>query len=356
MGRRPTIHDVAAAAGVSVSTVSKAVNGRYGIAVDTVERVLEVVEKLGYESSLVASSMRSRRTGVIGVLVADFEPFSAEILKGVGTALHDSRYDLLAYSGLARQPRARAGSAARSAAERHPHRRRHHGHSDRGERRPPRCRSSPSTRTPATPTCRPSSPTASRGARQATSYLIELGHRRIGFVAGPTRPALVDPARRRLPAGARRGRDPVRRLARRRRPLPAGHRARGGDRACCPAPTGPPRCSPRTTSRRSRSSRPRRSSDSTCPDDLSVVGFDDIPEASTHNSPADHRGAAHAAARRSRCGPAGRPHEGRVAVADAHPAADPAGRARDDGASAMMGLGLRFAGSAYMFILATNHQ
>jgi len=99
MGRRPTINDVAEAAGVSVATVSKAVNGRYGVAVETVERVLQVVQELGYESSLVASSMRSRRTGVIGVLVADFEPFSAEILKGVGEALRDTSYDLLAYSG-----------------------------------------------------------------------------------------------------------------------------------------------------------------------------------------------------------------------------------------------------------------
>jgi LacI family transcriptional regulator len=99
MGRRPTINDVALAAGVSVATVSKAVNGRYGVAVETVERVLQVVQELGYESSLVASSMRARQTGVIGVLVADFEPFSAEILKGVGAALHESRYDLLAYSG-----------------------------------------------------------------------------------------------------------------------------------------------------------------------------------------------------------------------------------------------------------------
>jgi len=99
MKRRPTIHDVAATAGVSVSTVSKAVNGRYGVASETVDRVLAVVAELGYESSLIASSMRSRTTGVIGVLVADFEPFSAEILKGVGQALRDSRYDLLAYSG-----------------------------------------------------------------------------------------------------------------------------------------------------------------------------------------------------------------------------------------------------------------
>ncbi len=60
MARRATIKDVAAAAGVSVSTVSKAVNGRYGVAPDTMRRVLDVVEKLGYQSSLGASSMRSR--------------------------------------------------------------------------------------------------------------------------------------------------------------------------------------------------------------------------------------------------------------------------------------------------------
>ncbi len=99
MTTRATIHHVAAAAGVSVATVSKAVNGRYGVSPDTARRVLDVVQELGYESSLVASSMRARRTGVIGVLVADFEPFSAEILKGVAAALHDTRFDLLAYSG-----------------------------------------------------------------------------------------------------------------------------------------------------------------------------------------------------------------------------------------------------------------
>jgi len=99
VSRRATIHDVAAAAGVSVATVSKAVNGRYGVASATVARVLDAVAELGYESSLVASSMRSRRTGVIGVLVPDFEPFVAEVLKGVGAALSGHRYDLLAYSG-----------------------------------------------------------------------------------------------------------------------------------------------------------------------------------------------------------------------------------------------------------------
>jgi LacI family transcriptional regulator len=183
MGRRPTIHDVAAAAGVSVATVSKAVNGRYGISAETARRVLEAVQELGYESSLVASSMRSHRTGVIGILVADFEPFSAEILKGVGAALRDSRFDLLAYSGS-------------------------HQHESSGWEKRSLSRLSGSLIDGAimvTPTVvtasvdipvvlidphtgRADLPTVESdsfgGALQATRHLIELGHRRIGFVAG----------------------------------------------------------------------------------------------------------------------------------------------------------------------------
>jgi len=89
MARRLTITDVAQAAGVSVATVSKVINGRDGIATAASARVLGVVQELGYESSLAARSLRSRRTHVIGILVAEFEPFSAEILnvpvRGSGT-------------------------------------------------------------------------------------------------------------------------------------------------------------------------------------------------------------------------------------------------------------------------------
>ena len=99
MARRVTILDVAQAAGVSVATVSKVINGRYGVAGSTSARVLAVAQEMGYESSLVASSMRSRRTSVIGILVADFEPFSAEILKGATAAVRSTRYELLAYTG-----------------------------------------------------------------------------------------------------------------------------------------------------------------------------------------------------------------------------------------------------------------
>lgn len=97
--RRVTITDVARTAGVSVATVSKVINGRYGVAARTSERVQQVIDELGYESSLVARSLRSHRTNVIGILVAEFEPFSTEILKGTSQAITGTGYELLAYSG-----------------------------------------------------------------------------------------------------------------------------------------------------------------------------------------------------------------------------------------------------------------
>jgi LacI family transcriptional regulator len=96
---RTTITDVARAAGVSVATVSKVINGRYGVAAATHDRVMQVVTELGYASSLVATSMRRQRTHVIGVLVAEFEPFALELLRGVSDALTDTPYDVLAYAG-----------------------------------------------------------------------------------------------------------------------------------------------------------------------------------------------------------------------------------------------------------------
>jgi LacI family transcriptional regulator len=99
MRNRVTITDVAREAGVSVATVSKVINGRDGIARSTAARVQQVVTDLGYESSLVARSLRSHRTHVLGILVAEFEPFSTEILKGAGAALAPTPYALLAYTG-----------------------------------------------------------------------------------------------------------------------------------------------------------------------------------------------------------------------------------------------------------------
>ncbi|MGD2102860.1 MAG: LacI family DNA-binding transcriptional regulator [Acidimicrobiia bacterium] len=97
-----TIEDVAAKANVSISTVSRVVNGRYGVARATEARVRSVIADLGYESSLVARSLRSHRTNVLGVVVTDFEPFSSELLKGAARFIRGTEYELIVYSGVRR--------------------------------------------------------------------------------------------------------------------------------------------------------------------------------------------------------------------------------------------------------------
>jgi len=95
---RVTIRDVAARAGVSVATVSKVLNQRYGVSAATFARVTAVIEELGYEASLVAQSLRNHQTNVIGILVADLEPFSTELLKGTADAIRGSGFELVVYS------------------------------------------------------------------------------------------------------------------------------------------------------------------------------------------------------------------------------------------------------------------
>ncbi|GAA2343044.1 LacI family DNA-binding transcriptional regulator [Dactylosporangium salmoneum] len=95
---RVTIRDVAATAGVSVATVSKVLNARYGVSAATSAHVQAVIRELGYEASLVAQSLRNHKTNVIGILVADLEPFSTELLKGAAKAIKGTGYELVVYS------------------------------------------------------------------------------------------------------------------------------------------------------------------------------------------------------------------------------------------------------------------
>jgi LacI family transcriptional regulator len=179
---RATIGDVAAAAGVSVATVSKAINGRYGVGSDTAARVLAVANELGYASSLGASSMRSSRTGVVGVFIAAFEPFSTEVMKGIGVALGGSGSDLLAYSSLTGNEH--DGWERRSLS-------RLSGTLDGAILVAPTVVDLPGAipLVAIDPHTGPAGlPTVDSdgfaGARLAVSHLVELGHRRIGFVAG----------------------------------------------------------------------------------------------------------------------------------------------------------------------------
>nr|NLD39836.1 LacI family transcriptional regulator [Actinomycetales bacterium] len=109
MMHRVTITDVARAAGVSVSTVSKVMNGRDGIAPATQRHVRGIIEELGYVGNIGAQSLRARRTGVVGVLVSQFEPYSAEVLKGVGSAAEGTDREIMAWAGASHNPHAPTG-------------------------------------------------------------------------------------------------------------------------------------------------------------------------------------------------------------------------------------------------------
>ncbi len=84
-GRRPTMKDVAMLARVSLSTVSRFVNGETARP-ELVARIQAAIDLLGYERDLTASTLRraDRASASIGVLVADVgNPFFAAVLRGI---------------------------------------------------------------------------------------------------------------------------------------------------------------------------------------------------------------------------------------------------------------------------------
>ena len=82
-----TIQDVAARSGVSISTVSRVVTGAVAVEPETAERVREAIAALGYRPNLLARSFRRRVTHTIGLLVPDnSNPFFAELARTIEDA------------------------------------------------------------------------------------------------------------------------------------------------------------------------------------------------------------------------------------------------------------------------------
>lgn len=79
-----TIRDVAKMAGVSISTVSLALNGSGPVSADTHRRVWDAAQKVGYSANPVAQSLKSGRARLIGMVVGDISnPFFGRLLKEV---------------------------------------------------------------------------------------------------------------------------------------------------------------------------------------------------------------------------------------------------------------------------------
>jgi LacI family transcriptional regulator, repressor for deo operon, udp, cdd, tsx, nupC, and nupG len=185
--RKPRINEVALRAGVSTATVSRALATPDQVKPDTREAVMRAVRETGYVLNHAARNLRTSRThAVMAVLPDASNIFFSQVLRGITDTLHGHGYSLV------------IGDTAND-----PEREREHAGFIQGGRVDGvlllngRLLSSPgakrSQQMPTVSLCEripgsrfPHVETANRdAARSMTEYLLELGHRRVGYLSGP---------------------------------------------------------------------------------------------------------------------------------------------------------------------------
>ena len=96
-----TLAEIAQLAQVSVSTVSRALsNSNYPLKEETRQRILQLAEEMGYQPNLVARSLQTNRSHLVGVIVDRMQsPFSAATVQGIQDGLRNAGYSIsIAYS------------------------------------------------------------------------------------------------------------------------------------------------------------------------------------------------------------------------------------------------------------------
>ena len=95
-----TIKDIARLSGVSVATVSRALNDASEISEDTRDRVLRICREQGYRTNLLARSLISSRTNVLGLILPDISnPFHAALSLSIETCAREQGYQVMLCSG-----------------------------------------------------------------------------------------------------------------------------------------------------------------------------------------------------------------------------------------------------------------
>jgi len=95
----PTISDVARLAGVSIATVSRVINGNTPVAASTAERVQAAIKELKFVPRTAARVLASRRTNTIGLLLPEIGGwFFPSMLRGIESAARQAGFDLLIHT------------------------------------------------------------------------------------------------------------------------------------------------------------------------------------------------------------------------------------------------------------------
>lgn len=99
----PTISDVASLAGVSIATVSRVINGTSPVSKAISTRVLEAISTLNFVPHAAARVLANRKTYTIGLILPEISGFYfSPLLNGIEEAIRDTEYDLLVHSSLSR--------------------------------------------------------------------------------------------------------------------------------------------------------------------------------------------------------------------------------------------------------------
>lgn len=94
-----TIKEVAAAAGISFGTVSRVINNDVHVKAETRERVLQEMERLGYVVNRQARSLAGGKSNMIGVLAPDLGTgYIGEIIRGIDAELSLASYDMMLFT------------------------------------------------------------------------------------------------------------------------------------------------------------------------------------------------------------------------------------------------------------------
>lgn len=93
---RPTIYDIARIAGVSTATVSKVFNKTGNISEKTRRRIMEICEELDYQPNVLASALTGKNTYSLGLLIPDMvNPFFAELARNVEDRAQELGFNLI---------------------------------------------------------------------------------------------------------------------------------------------------------------------------------------------------------------------------------------------------------------------